>query len=58
MFLCYNNTRPNDSEEIVINSKEDIEKIEHTIKNLEEKKSFSNIHAERQINGGKTVIQS
>lgn len=38
LMIIYN-TKPNDSEEIVINSKEDIEKIENTIKNLEEKKS-------------------
>ena len=51
LIIIYN-TKPNDSEEIVINNKEDIEKIENTIKNLEEKKSFSEIHAERQVNGG------
>lgn len=36
LIIIYN-TKPNDSEGIVINSKEDIEKIENTIKNLEEK---------------------
>lgn len=36
LIIIYN-TKPNDSEETVINNKEDIEKIENTIKNLEEK---------------------
>ena len=36
MITIYN-TKPNDSEKIVINSEEDIEKIKNTIKNLEEK---------------------
>ena len=56
LIIIYN-TKPNDSEEIVISSKEDIEKIENTIKDLEEKKSFSVNHAERQINGGANAIQ-
>lgn len=44
LIIIYN-TKPNDSEEIVINSKEDIEKIENTIKNLEEKKVVQrNLH--------------
>ena len=51
IIIAYN-TKPNDCEEIIINGKEDVEKIENTIKNLEEKKSFSVIHAERQVNGG------
>ncbi len=51
LIIIYN-TKQNDSEEIVINSKEDIEKIQNTIKNLEEKKSLGEIHAERQVNGG------
>lgn len=55
LIIIYN-TKPNDSEEIVINNKEDIKKIENTIKNLEEKKSFSEIHAERQVNGGESGI--
>ena len=57
LIIIYN-TKPNDSEEIVINNKEDIEKIENTIKNLEEKKSFSEIHAERQVNGGGLEIRT
>ena len=57
LIIIYN-TKPNDSEEIVINSKEDIEKIENTIKNLEEKKSFSEIHAERQVIGGGLEIRT
>ena len=36
LIIVYN-TKPNDSEEIVINNKEDIEKIESTIKDLGEK---------------------
>ena len=56
IIIVYN-TKPNDSEEIVINNKEDIEKIENTIKDLEEKKSFSEIHAERQVDGGVNAIQ-
>ena len=57
LIIIYN-TKPNDSEEIVINSKEDIEKIENTIKDLEEKKSFSVNHAERQVNGGGLEIRT
>ena len=57
LIIIYN-TKPNDSEEIVINSKEDIEKIENTIKDLEEKKSFSVNHAERQVNGGEHRIRT
>ena len=57
LIIIYN-TKPNDSEEIVINNKEDIKKIENTIKNLEEKKSFSEIHAERQVNGGRLGIRT
>ena len=57
MIIIYN-TKPNDSEEIVINSKEDIEKIENTIKDLEEKKSFSDVYAERQVIGGELGIRT
>ncbi len=57
LIIIYN-TKSNDSEEIVINSKEDIEKIENTIKDLEEKKSFSVNHAERQVNGGDGEIRT
>lgn len=57
LIIIYN-TKPNDSEEIVINSKEDIEKIENTIKDLEEKKSFSVNHAERQVIGGEHRIRT
>ena len=56
LIIIYN-TKPNDSEEIVINGKEDVEKIEKSIEKLEEKKSFSVNHAERQVNGGVNVIQ-
>ena len=57
LIIIYN-TKPNDSEEIVINSKEDIKKIENTIKNLEEKKSLGDIHAERQVDGGGLEIRT
>ena len=57
LIIIYN-TKPNDSEEIVINSKEDIAKIENTIKNLEEKKSLGEIHAERQVDGGEIGIRT
>lgn len=57
LIIIYN-TKQNDSEEIVINSKEDIEKIENTIKNSEEKKSLGDIHAERQVNGGEHRIRT
>ena len=57
LIIIYN-TRPNDSEEIIINGKEDIEKIETAIIKNAEKKSFSVNHAERLDCGGKTAIQS
>lgn len=57
LIIIYN-TKTNDSEEIVINSKENIEKIENTIKILEEKKSFSDVYAERQVIGGETEIRT
>ena len=56
IIIIYN-TKPNDCEEIIINGKEDIEKIEKCIEKLEEKKSFSVIHAERQVDGGVNAIQ-
>ena len=56
LIIIYN-TKSNDSEEIVINSKEDI-KIENTIKDLQEKKSFSDVYAERQVNGGELGIRT
>ena len=57
LIIIYN-TKPNDNEEIVINNKEDIEKIENAIKILEEKKSFSDVYAERQVNGGELGIRT
>ena len=57
MITIYN-TKPNDSEKIVINSEEDIEEIENIIKNLEEKKSLGDIHAERQVDGGEDGIRT
>ena len=57
IIIIYN-TKPNDCEEIIINGKEDIEKIEKCIEKLEEKKSFSVIHAERQVDGGEHRIRT
>ena len=57
LIIIYN-TRPNDSEEIIINGKEDIEKIETAIAKNAEKKSFSVNHAERLNDGGKLGIRT
>lgn len=57
LIILYN-TKSNDSEEITINGKEDIEKIENDIAKNAEKKSFSKFHAERPVDGGKTALQS
>ena len=57
-LIIFYNTKPNDSEEIVINGKEDVEKIEKSIEKLEEKKSFSDVYAERQVNGGGLEIRT
>ncbi len=57
LIIIYN-TRPNDSEEIIINGKEDIEKIETAIIKNAEKKSFSVNHAERLDCGGELGIRT
>ena len=57
LIIIYN-TRPNDSEEIIINGKEDIEKIETAIAKNAEKKSFSVNHAERLDFGGRLGIRT
>ena len=57
LIIIYN-TRPNDSEEIIINGKEDIEKIETAIAKNAEKKSFSVNYAERLDFGGEEGIRT
>ncbi len=56
LIIIYN-TKPNDSEEIVINGKEDIEKIESAITKNLEKKSLGTENAERQVYGGTNKCQ-
>ncbi len=57
LIIIYN-TKPNDSEEIVINGKEDIEKIESAITKNLEKKSLGTENAERQVYGGGLGIRT
>lgn len=57
IIIIYN-TKPNDCEEIIINGKEDIEKIETAIAKNAEKKSFSEFHAERPVDGGEDGIRT
>lgn len=51
LVIIYN-TRSDDNQEIIINNKQDIEKIESSIIKNTEKKSLSTQNAERLIDGG------